>query len=61
MMFVKKWPFEYQKEIETYLSTYPWDSNDISDSRNSSDSSDGSVVTVVTILNENLVTKILWL
>ena len=37
LMFVKKWPLEYQKLIKTYLCTYLRDS---SHSSNSSDSSD---------------------
>ena len=41
-MFVKKWPLEYQKVIKTYLSTYLWDSSDISDSFDGSDSNDTS-------------------
>ena len=42
LMFVKKWPLEYQKVIETYLPTYLWDSSDSSDSNDSRDSSDSS-------------------
>ena len=42
VMFVKKWPLEYQKVIETYLCTYLQDSSDSSDSSYSSDSSDSS-------------------
>ena len=38
-MFVKKWPFEYQKVIKTYLCTYLRASNDSSYSSDSSDSS----------------------
>ena len=40
VMFVKKWPLEYCKVINTYLPTYlldSSDSSDISDSCNSSD------------------------
>ena len=32
IMFVKKWPLEYQNVIKTYLPTILWDSNDSSDS-----------------------------
>ena len=32
LMFVNKWPLEYQKVIKTYLPTYLWDSSDSSDS-----------------------------
>ena len=39
-MFVKKWPFEHQKVIKTYLCTYLRDSSDRSDSSDSSDSID---------------------
>ena len=42
LMFVKKWPLEYQKVIKTYLPTYLWDSSDSNDSCDSSDSSDSS-------------------
>ena len=44
MMFVIKWPLEYQKVIKTYLSTYLWDSSDSSDGSDSSDWSDSSSV-----------------
>ena len=47
-MFVKKWALEYQKIVKIYLTTYLWDSSDISDSSDCSDSSD-------------IVIKILWL
>ena len=40
LMFVKKWPLEYQKVIKTHLPTYIWDSSDSSASCDSSDSSD---------------------
>ena len=39
---MKKWPLEYQKVIKTYLTTYLWDSSDISDSCDSFDSCDSS-------------------
>ena len=39
VMFVKKWPLEYQKVIKTYLCTYLRDSSDGSDSSDSSESS----------------------
>ena len=42
VMFVKKWPLEYQKFIKTYHRTYLWDSIDSSDSSDSFDSSDSS-------------------
>ena len=41
-MFVKKWPFEYQKVIKSYLPTYLWDSSDSCESSESSESSDSS-------------------
>ena len=40
VMFVKKWPLEYQKVIKTYLPSYLWDSSDSSDSCDSCDSCD---------------------
>ena len=42
VMFVKKWPLEYQKVIKTYLLTYLQDSSDCSDSCDSRDSNDSS-------------------
>ena len=39
LMFVKKWPLEYQKVIKTNIPTYLWYSRDTSDSSDSSDSS----------------------
>ena len=42
MMFVKKWPLEYQKVIKTYLPTYLCDSSDSSNSSDSCDSCDSS-------------------
>ena len=67
-MFVKKWPLEYQKVIETYLPTYLWDSSDSSDSSDSNDSSDSSDFFVTKILywlkkfcNKNCATKIVQL
>ena len=43
VMFVKKWPLEYQKAIKTYLPTYIiWDSSDSSESSDSCDSCDSS-------------------
>ena len=41
-MFVKKWPIEYQKVIETYLPTYLWNSSESCGSTDSIDSSDSS-------------------
>ena len=38
--FVKKWHLEYQMVTRTYLTTYLWDSSDISDSCDWNDSSD---------------------
>ena len=42
VMFLKKWPLEYQKVIKTYLCTYLWYSSDSCDSSDSSDSSDSN-------------------
>ena len=42
VMFVKKWPLEYQKVIKTYIHTYLRDSSNSSDSSDSSDSSGSS-------------------
>ena len=42
VVFVKKWPLEYQKVNKTYFPTYLWDSSESSDSRDSRDSSDSS-------------------
>ena len=42
MMFVKKWPLEYQKVFKTYISTYLWDSSVSSDSCDNCGSSDSS-------------------
>ena len=68
VIFLKKWPLEYQKEIISYLLTYLWDSIDICDSCgswNSSDSSESSdnsdnkktIVTVVTVVTIVTTTK----
>ena len=42
LMFMKKWPLEYQKLVKTYLPTYVRDSGDSRDSSDLSDSSDSS-------------------
>jgi hypothetical protein len=42
VVFVKKWPLDYQQVIKTYFPTYLWDISDSSDSSDSCDSSDSS-------------------
>ena len=42
MMFVKKWPLEYENVIKTYLPAYLWNSSKSSESSESSESSDSS-------------------
>ena len=53
VMFVKKWPLEYQKVIKTYLPTYLWGSSDRSEICDSSEKKKKC--------EWNCVTQFLWL